>query len=579
MKSQTSKYKSIFEVSPIPIWEEDFSEVKKVLIKKSLVGKAEDFILQYLADHPGFVSECIDLLLVKDFNYACVDLHHAKSKEELFTSFHTVFTQEAILAFKKQILSICRGIHSFQTVSKVVTLDGQSKTVSLAWKIVPGFEENMKSVIVTTTDISSQQNTFPGQRPINKWAKEFHPMKHDGSNSLLKGKMLLRRAEYGNTNGNLGTLLDISEQKKNEDALSKERNLLRTLIDNIPDYIYVKDYDSKHLVNNLANVELLGAKNEAETIGKTAFDYFPENLAKAYIDDDRKVLESKEPLINREEIVIDKAGSKKWLSTSKIPILDHEGSAVGLLGISKDITLRKNREQSLIKKTRLLETIAEVVKLLLSNDDHESILPECLELMGKAVDADRVYFYENFRNENTQKIFARQVLEWTNGKVAPQINNPSNLALDLDEHPLFLKQIASNQPYNKLTRDIEGTRRKMLLDQDIKSVLQNPIFVGKNLFGFVGFDDCTEERVWSKEEVSFLSTLSFNLGSAIERKQNLDKLKALNEKLQKSNTELAVSNKELEQFAYVASHDLQEPPSDDFGIFGIDRKKIPSPAG
>ena len=74
---------------------------------------------------------------------------------------------------------------------------------------------------------------------------------------------------------------DITEKVKAEEELARERYLLRTLIDHLPDYIYVKDSKYRHIINNKANVELMGAKDEKETLGKTVFDYFEEDVAAA----------------------------------------------------------------------------------------------------------------------------------------------------------------------------------------------------------------------------------------------------------------------------------------------------------
>lgn len=101
--------------------------------------------------------------------------------------------------------------------------------------------------------------------------------------------------------------------------------------------------------------------------------------------------------------------------------------------------------------------------------------------------------------------------------------------------------------------------KKILEEQEIKSIIHLPIYIKSEFYGYIGLDECKRERIWTEEEVSFLKTLVSNFEVAIERKENLDSLQSLNQELKKSNQELAMSNKELEQFAYVASHDLQEP--------------------
>ncbi|WP_194973083.1 PAS domain-containing protein [Aquiflexum lacus] len=394
---------------------------------------------------------------------------------------------------------------------------------------------------------------------IEKWTGEYRFKKYNGEYAFVREKTLIIRNENGIPIRMVGALQDISAQKNYEESLYQERNLLRTLIDNIPDYIFVKDTQLRQIINNKANIQLLGAKNEEETIGKTTHQYFPKELADLYHQDDIFVMNSKKPIINKEEPIIDKNGQKKWLLTSKIPLFNPKGEALGLVGISRDITRSKEREQSLILKTKLLETIAEVVKLLLFNKNWESAMPECLELMGKAVAADRVYFFENYIDPISKKLYTRQLMEWVQNGISAQIKNPYYQAISLEEHPIFLELALQNEPFSYLTNELEGQTKALLEEQGIKSILQIPVFIKDHFYGYLGFDDCTQERKWSKEEISFLKTLSSNLAVAIERKNHLDSVKRLNEDLLQSNLELDISNKELEQFAYVASHDLQEP--------------------
>ncbi len=150
---------------------------------------------------------------------------------------------------------------------------------------------------------------------------------------------------------------DITERKRTEQELSREKQLLRTLIDNLPDYIYVKDIELRHIVNNAANIKLIGALSEEETLGKTAFDYFESELAQQYIEDDRFILESKQPLLNKEEPILTNTGEKRWLLTTKLPIQDKAGNITGLVGISRDITAQKISEQKIISEKEFSNSI------------------------------------------------------------------------------------------------------------------------------------------------------------------------------------------------------------------------------
>jgi len=146
-----------------------------------------------------------------------------------------------------------------------------------------------------------------------------------------------------NVNGYVANYRDISERKAAEESLRQERYLLRTLIDHVPDYIYIKDTEFRHIINNKANVELIGAASEEETIGKTVLDYFDAELAAQFMEADRKVLASGQPVLNLEERIIGHSSEVRWLLTTKIPLIEKE-EVVGLIGISRDITELKKAE-------------------------------------------------------------------------------------------------------------------------------------------------------------------------------------------------------------------------------------------
>jgi PAS domain S-box-containing protein len=187
----------------------------------------------------------------------------------------------------------------------------------------------------------------------------------DGSTlSVLVGIRLLRD-ESGHIRGIRSTIHDITKRKQAEESLAEERNLLRTLIDNMPDNIYVKDAGRRFIVGNVAVARLMGAGTPDKLLGKTDFDFYPKGLAAKYYADSQKVIESGKPLVSQEEPAVDPEGNPKWYSTTKVPLRDSHGKIVGIVGISRDITARKLVEHD---REKLMQTLA------LKNKELESIL-------------------------------------------------------------------------------------------------------------------------------------------------------------------------------------------------------------
>jgi len=150
-----------------------------------------------------------------------------------------------------------------------------------------------------------------------------------------------------------GVLRDITDRKRAEKALVEERNLLRTLMDNLPDYIFIKDTESHYIIDNAAHVRIMGARTSEEIIGRRDFDFFPRELAEKYYADDQSVIRSGQPLFGREEPVIDPLGNRGWFLTTKVPLRDSSGKIVGLVGASRDITEDKKLREKLARSEKL----------------------------------------------------------------------------------------------------------------------------------------------------------------------------------------------------------------------------------
>ena len=144
-----------------------------------------------------------------------------------------------------------------------------------------------------------------------------------------------------------GVLRDVTERKSAEDAKQSERILLRTLIDNFPHAVYVKDRQYRTVIANPASLKYTGLPSEADALGKTDFDVYPMDVAEMFYADDQRVIRDGQAVINREEFVIDSDGKKHWLLTSKIPLRDAQGQVIGLVGVGMDVTERKLIDEAL----------------------------------------------------------------------------------------------------------------------------------------------------------------------------------------------------------------------------------------
>lgn len=164
----------------------------------------------------------------------------------------------------------------------------------------------------------------------------FRPLRHEGDIDAIQA-----------------IARDVTEQKRMHESLARERNLLRTLIDHLPDYIYIKDITGQYLLTNDATQRLKGLVASREVVGKTAFDVFPASFAHVFHTDDLKVLREGVPMYDHEEPMVDGQGKTRWLSTTKVPLKDARGRVIGLVGISRDVTERRNLELQLRQSQKM----------------------------------------------------------------------------------------------------------------------------------------------------------------------------------------------------------------------------------
>jgi PAS domain S-box-containing protein len=146
---------------------------------------------------------------------------------------------------------------------------------------------------------------------------------------------------------------DISDRKQAEIKLAREHELLQTLMDGIPDSIYFKDEENRFVMVNTAKARHSNVKPE-EMIGKTDFNFLPPDEAQKAFEDDEEVIKTGKFILNKIEKITNKDGTQRWVSVTKIPRFDAEGSIVGTMGISRDITEWKRLEELYKKEKEIL---------------------------------------------------------------------------------------------------------------------------------------------------------------------------------------------------------------------------------
>ncbi|MBE7557196.1 MAG: PAS domain S-box protein [Anaerolineales bacterium] len=296
---------------------------------------------------------------------------------------------------------------------------------------------------------------------------------------LIDVEVSLNFVEFGQDRFFFGFLRDISERKHIEAALAKEHNLLRTLIDNLPDSIYVKDTAGRHLLVNHAAAKGAAIATREEMLGKTDLDLYPPEVARQRYADDLAVIQSGQPLLNQEEVSFDQHGRTTWDLTTKVPLRDSNGKVVGLIGITRDITVRKRTEAALRTGEERYRSLFENLPIAVMEQDFSVIKTYIEKLQGQGVNDFRAYFGShpdavtncaqrvkllNMNKASLELYEARSKEELTRG--LPQIFNQKSYEVFKDLL-IAIVQGKTRVEQETINRTLKGTQKNLALSWSV----------------------------------------------------------------------------------------------------------------
>ena len=193
----------------------------------------------------------------------------------------------------------------------------------------------------------------------SEWHGIFHNTKKNGELFWESASISPIRDPSGRITHFVAMKEDITERKRMEETLARERQLLRMILDNVPDGIYTKDLLSRKTLANQADVKACGRTTEAEVIGQDDFALFCREEAAKFAADDASVFATGQPILDREESRTNVHGDLEWTLTSKLPLRDSSGQVVGLLGVWHDITERKGAAEALSESEMRMRAITD----------------------------------------------------------------------------------------------------------------------------------------------------------------------------------------------------------------------------
>ena len=202
-----------------------------------------------------------------------------------------------------------------------------------------------------------------------------------------------------------------------------------------------------------------------------------------------------------------------------------------LLGIElRDLRPIKESRKSYQRQSAILRAVADASYQLFRSAQPDEVIPQVLAQLGEAADVSRAYLFENHW-ENGARLLTSQRYEWCAEGIEPQINNPNLQNFDYLERGFthFYETLQRGEVLAAKVRDLPPAERAELAPQGILSILALPIFIQRQFWGFIGFDECRSERTWKPYEVDTLRTAANLLGAFFERRKTETALRASEE--------------------------------------------------
>jgi PAS domain S-box-containing protein len=210
-------------------------------------------------------------------------------------------------------------------------------------------------------ELQKLTNAIGGRDRADRSLYEISIVRADGQIRRLLISAVSRFDAEGRYTGLFSTMQDVTDRYKAETELARQKVFIQALMDNVPDYIYFKDRESRFILNNKAHARELGAGSPVEMTGKTDFDFFGEEHARKAFTDEQRIIATGVPLINEVEKETWPDRPPSWVSSTKMPLRDETGEIIGTFGVSRDMTERRRMEEKNMRLVAMIESSSDAI--------------------------------------------------------------------------------------------------------------------------------------------------------------------------------------------------------------------------
>jgi PAS domain S-box-containing protein len=289
--------------------------------------------------------------------------------------------------------------------------DGMYVSINEGFTRITGYTEE-DAIGKTSLEINIWYNPDDRNNLVNVLktkgeVKDFEARFLSKSGTIVNGLIAASLIDIGGAPHILSVIKNITAQKKAEEALAKEQFLIDTLMNNLTDYIYIKDLESRFIRINKSHAHALGLDNPEQVIGKKDNDFYSDEHVQQADEDEQTIIRTGQTM-TREEKLTHHNGPDTWVSTVKMPFRDKDENIIGTFGISRDITERKQTEEAFLKLSLRQEVILTAVPDIIMEVDNNKIYTWAnhagLEFFGKDVIGKKASFYFEGEQETYEAV-------------------------------------------------------------------------------------------------------------------------------------------------------------------------------